>query len=94
MLLSPLGVKPKPENFELSKMRFMRGSGPPFWAVAVANSLWGSFSPLSVLKLRSETKVRSMLDGYITRHQPVASEREKQVLQEYLFQILLRDTST
>ena len=75
-------------------MRFMRGAGPPSWAVCLANALWGKVSPFSVLQLRSESKCREMLNGYINRHQPVTDERERQVLCEYLFQILLRDSST
>ena len=33
LLLSPLGTKQVPENFKLENMRFMRGAGPPRWAV-------------------------------------------------------------
>lgn len=29
LLLSPLGTKAAPENFDLKNMRFMRGAGPP-----------------------------------------------------------------
>jgi len=65
LLLSPLGVKTRPEDFRLDRMRFMRGNGPPRWAVAIAKSLWGKVSPFSVLRLRSERKVREMLNGYI-----------------------------
>jgi len=66
-------------------MRFMRGRGPPSWAITIATSLWGRISPFSVLRLRTERKVREMLNSYITRHQPVGDEREKAVLAEYLF---------
>jgi len=72
----------------------MRGNGPPKWVVGIASALWGKISPFSVLKLRSEAKVREILNGYIQRHQPVTDEREQEVLCEYLFQILLRDSST
>ena len=94
LLLSPLGVKDKPENYSLDKARFVRGTGPPRWAVSISRKLWGKISPFSILKLRTEGKVRGMLNGYIDRHQPVEDDREKACLQEYLFQILLRDTST
>lgn len=71
LLLSPLGTKQRPENWDLSRTRFMRGMGPPAWAVSIAKSLWGKFSPISLLKLRSEAKVREGLNSYIDRHQPV-----------------------
>ena len=94
LLLSPLGVKEAPENFQLARIRFAAGSGPPAWAVSIASNLWGKISPFTVLRLRSQGKVREMLDSYINRHQPVADETEKAALQEYLLQILLRDSST
>ena len=68
LLLSPLGTKNCPEDWTLDKTRFMRGAGPPRWAVAIASTLWGSFSPLSLLKFRSEAKIREGLNGYIDRH--------------------------
>jgi len=66
-------------------MRFMRGAGPPRWAVAIAKSLWGKVSPFSVLRLRREKNVRKMLNGYINQHQRVSDDREREVLAEYLF---------
>lgn len=94
VLLSPLGVKERPEDWDLSKMRFMRGRGPPRWAVALARNLWGLISPFSLLRLRSEGKIRQFLNSYIDRHQRVTNEEEKECLAEYLFQILLRPAST
>lgn len=68
VLLSPLGTKTRPENWTLAKTRFSRNNGPPGWAVSIAATLWGTISPFSILKLRSEAKVREMLTGYINRH--------------------------
>ena len=68
VLLSPLGIKPAPEDFDVARIRFMRGNGPPKWVVGIASALWGKISPFSVLKLRSEAKVREILNGYIQRH--------------------------
>lgn len=87
-------MKQRPEDFRLERMRFMRGRGPPRWAVGLAKSLWGKFSPLSLMRLRSERKCREMLSAYIQRHQPVEDDLEAAALGEYLFQILLRETST
>ena len=65
ILLSPLGLKVAPENWDLKRMRFMRGRGPPKWAVAIARNLWGVVSPFSLLRLRSEKKIREFLNRYI-----------------------------
>ena len=46
------------------------------------------------MRLRSERKCREMLGAYIQRHQPVEDDLEAAALGEYLFQILLRETST
>ena len=64
LLLSPLGVKDRPENFKLKNIRFMRGRGPPRWASGVAKVLWGKVAPFSMLKMRSEAKCRTWLNGY------------------------------
>ena len=94
VLLSPLGVKKSPDNFNLSKIRFMRGSGPPWWAQTLANNLWGKVNPFTLLRMQSESRVRTSLGKYVNAHQPVADEVESECLQEYLFQILLRESST
>ena len=68
VLLSPLGLKPAPDNFDLSKIRFARGSGPPWWAQSLANNLWGKVSPFSLLRMQSEKRVRNSLQKYVTMH--------------------------
>lgn len=85
LLLSPLGVKQRPENFSLDRMRFMRGNGPPRWAVAIAKSLWGKVSPFSVLRFRSARKCHEILDNYTQRMQRIEDEQERAVFVEYLF---------
>ncbi len=65
ILLTPIGVKQRPENFELSKMRSIRGADPPKWAGAIGNALWGTISPITILKFSTEDKVRQILNDYI-----------------------------
>ena len=65
MLLSPLGCKGAPENFQWKNIRYRTGGGPPTWLRALANALWGRVSPLTLLQFRSEAKVRQMLTRYI-----------------------------
>ena len=85
LLLSPLGVKQGPKNFQMKRMRYKSGVGPPRWARAFASLLWGKVSPFAVLQLRSENKVRATLQRYISFAQPTDSEEEKQALIDYLF---------
>ena len=67
ILLSPLGVKDKPENFSLNKIRWRRGRGPPYWAVAFGKLLWGKVSPFAFFQVGSEARVRKTLSRYVTR---------------------------
>lgn len=85
LLLSPLGVKTKPDDFDLSRTRFMRGSGPPRWAVSVANALWGKVSPFTFLRFRTEAKCREVIQAYVERVQRIDDPLEKASLSEYLF---------
>jgi pimeloyl-ACP methyl ester carboxylesterase len=73
VLLSPLGVKVRPERFSLSKLRFSvnRGTAPPFWFRVALSSLWGVVTPFGIARMNSESRVRNGLAGYIRRHQPV-----------------------
>jgi hypothetical protein len=94
MLLSPLGVKQRPDGFKLKNLRFAQGRAPPKWLLPLAKALWGKITPFSVARKMSEKRVRRSLRGYIDMHQPIHDEAEKSVMEEYLFQILLREPST
>lgn len=94
VLLSPLGVKQRPENFDVSQVRFNHGNPPPRWALYLSKKLWGKLTPFSVLRKLSEKRVRSLLQGYIRAQQPIEDPAEFATMEEYLFQILLRPAST
>jgi len=94
LLLSPLGVKQRPENFDLSQVRFQQGRAPPKWFMPLAKALWGKITPFSVARKMSDKRVRNSLRSYIDRHQPIEDDEEKAAMEEYLFQILLRPPST
>jgi pimeloyl-ACP methyl ester carboxylesterase len=68
LLLSPLGVKQRPENFDLSQVRFQQGRAPPKWFMPLAKALWGKITPFSVARKMSDKRVRNSLRSYIDRH--------------------------
>ena len=76
MLLSPLGLKVAPENFNISQIRYQRNRGPPAVFRVAAKNLWGKISPFSILRLLSEKRVRKFLNGYQRRAQRTETEEE------------------
>ena len=69
ILLSPLGLKFKPEGCEgIENMRFQSTRGPPKWALSLASALWGKFTPFAIARKLSEHRVRKILAGYVRRH--------------------------
>ena len=40
LMLSPVGVPPKPEDFTFDQLRRKNGSGPPSWAKHFAGFAW------------------------------------------------------
>ena len=80
VLLSPLGLKVRPANFDLKKLRFQAGRGPPAFLRVTAKTLWGKVSPFSIMRLLSEKRCRKFLKGYQERHQPVESQEEADAL--------------
>jgi pimeloyl-ACP methyl ester carboxylesterase len=85
MLLSPLGVKVRPEGWDLSKTRYRSGRAPPLWSRVARKSLWGRVTPFQIVRLGTESRVRKGLSGYVRFAQPVDSPEESSILQEYLF---------
>lgn len=77
MLLSPLGVKQRPENFELKQLRFQAGRAPPRWFAPLANALWGKLTPFSIARKLGIERVKRGLSGYIDAAQPIADPAEK-----------------
>ena len=65
LLLSPLGVKQRPENFNLCMLRFQNGRAPPRWLLPLAGKLWGKITPFSIVRKLSDKRIRSGLRGYI-----------------------------
>lgn len=80
LLLSPLGVKLAPVPFDITHMDFPKNAGPPKWARWWSKALWGTFTPFSLLKMRSVDGIRSSLTAYIAKHQPVENEEEHEAL--------------
>lgn len=89
LLLSPLGLKPAPENYDIKNMRFMNGRGPPKWAISLSKLLWGKVSPFAVLRKISWRSAYKALTKYVEKHQPTGSIEEKEALIRYMYQILL-----
>ena len=51
ILLSPLGIKKRPENFKAKNMFYPEGYGPPNWAAKViGEKLWGKIVPMNIAK--------------------------------------------
>lgn len=68
LLLSPLGLKQRPENFNLCMLRFQNNRGPPRWFLPLANKLWGKLTPFSIVRKLCDKRVRKGLRSYIARH--------------------------
>lgn len=93
LLLSPLGLKTRPENFTLAKMKFSPGAGT-WWERALSNSLWGRINMFSLLKMKSTEGIKESLRSYVEGHLRVVDQLESKWLQEHMFQTMLRDNST
>ena len=50
VLISPLGLKVRPKDFDISKQKF-NGGEHPWWARAFLRSLWGSVTPFSLFRV-------------------------------------------
>ena len=45
ILLSPLGVKTRPDNFNVKRMHYPSGYGPPQWAKGISEKFCGKVNP-------------------------------------------------
>lgn len=70
ILLSPLGLKFKPQNFKMENVRLQEGKAPPKCALQIQKMLWGKFTPFSLYRGRgmSEKGVIKSLTGYVRKH--------------------------
>jgi cardiolipin-specific phospholipase len=94
LLLSPLGIKQRPENFRLKKMFYPEGFGPPNWVRGISEALWGKVVPASIArKIGAERMVRYGIGKYLNKHQRVPPD-EHAALQELMFQMLTHPGST
>ena len=50
ILLSPLGIKRRPENFKAKNMFYPEGYGPPNWAKGISEKRWGKIVPMNIAK--------------------------------------------
>jgi pimeloyl-ACP methyl ester carboxylesterase len=58
ILLSPLGIKKRPENFKAKNMFYPEGYGPPNWAAKViGEKLWGKIVPMNIAKKVASEKL-------------------------------------
>ena len=80
LLLSPLGLKTRPDNFQPKMMMYRQNRGPPAFLRVAAKSLWGKVSPFSVMRILSEKRCRKFVAGYQNRAQPVETEDEAKAL--------------
>ena len=85
ILLSPLGVKGIPENFELRNMRFRSGAGPPAWAVSIGRALWGKVTPFNLLKLMTAKSCKKRMNSYCNYMCRGYPDEEKAVNADFLF---------
>lgn len=68
ILLSPLGLKFKPNGFKIENCKFEDGKAPPRCATSIYKRLWGKFTPFSYYRKISESRVRESLTGYVKKH--------------------------
>lgn len=54
VLLSPLGLKFKPKDFDIDNLRFSDGKALSSWEKILYSTLWGRFTPFSVYRRSSE----------------------------------------
>jgi cardiolipin-specific phospholipase len=94
LLLSPLGIKQRPDNFQHKNMFYPEGFGPPNWAKGISEALWGKFTPANVArKVGTEKMIRKFIARYLNKHQQVPPE-EMAPLQELMYQIFVRPGTT
>jgi pimeloyl-ACP methyl ester carboxylesterase len=69
LLLSPLGIKGRPENFNLKRMIYPEGYGPPNWVKGFSQALWGKIVPGAIVrKIGPERAVRHGISKYLNKH--------------------------
>ena len=69
ILLSPLGIKQRPENFTHKNMHYPEGFGPPNWAKGISQALWGKVVPANIArKVGSQKMIRSFITKYLNKH--------------------------
>jgi len=66
-------------------MRFSNTDGPPRWALSLAESTWGMFTPFAIARKLSEKRVRKLLANYVRTRQPGETEEENKAMEEYLY---------
>lgn len=94
ILLSPLGIKNRPPNFDVKRMHYPSGYGPPQWAKGISEKMWGKINPQSIArKVATEKTVRKFISKYLNKHMPVPPD-EHQALQDLVFQMFKRPGST
>ena len=68
ILLSPLGLKFRPEKFKIENCRFENGKAAPKCATMITKRLWGSLTPFSYYRSGiSEKTIRKSLIGYVRK---------------------------
>ena len=65
VLLSPLGLKFKPQDFDIDNLRFSDGKALSSWEKILYSTLWGRFTPFSIYRKSSEARVRKSLIKYV-----------------------------
>lgn len=69
LLLSPLGIKQRPEAYSLKRMVYPEGYGPPNWVKGFQEKFWGKVVPGSIVrKIGPERMVRYGITKYLNKH--------------------------
>jgi cardiolipin-specific phospholipase len=94
-MLSPAGVCAKPEDFDVKKMRFKDGRGPPKFIRKIASSAWSNkWSPFGVMRKSGSLFGSFLIKKYVNGRMGNLPENEREDLRSYLHQIFMRDGSS
>jgi len=91
LLLSPVGVPEKPEDFNKQNIIDRIGTKKGKIGVKTAFYLWEkNYSPFGVLRAGGSLITNKVLNNYINKGMPNISKEERKALRNYLKQIFLR----
>lgn len=96
LMLSPIGVGVKPENFDLKDMKFGPDKkSPSKFGVYMGKKIWDKkWSPFGVMRKSGKTIGKKIIKGYMNKRMSDLPPEEFNDLHAYLYQIFMREGST